>query len=328
LISRISSYKEYKRGAKAMTSDATRAVFRVPFATDMLQTMKEGKRSPRIAIVGTGKLGSALALSLRTAGYSISEIVSRDREDSRRRAKALARQVGSSTATFQKAALRADLVWFCVPDGEIAKSARSLAAKDWKGKIAVHSSGALTGAELTVLRERGAHVASAHPMMTFVGAGIPALRGVGFAIEGDPLAMQLINRIVRRLDGESFPIDRKDKPLYHAWGMFASPLLTALLATTEQVARRTGIARPEAHRRMIPILRQTLANYASFGASNAFSGPIVRGDTETVKRHLHALESAPVARKVYAALAQAAIHYLPTKNKVGLRRMIERALRR
>jgi len=242
--------------------------------------------------------------------------------------KVLARQVGSAAATFRKAGLRADLVWFCVPDGEIAKCARLLATKDWQGKIAVHSSGALTGAELAVVRARGASVASAHPMMTFVGSGIPALKSVGFAIEGDPLAVQMVVRIVRRLGGESFPIERKDKPLYHAWGTFASPLLTALLATTEQVARRAGLTRQEAHRRIVPILQQTLANYVCFGAANSVSGPIVRGDIDTVERHLHSLESAPVARKVYAALAQAAIEYLPTKNKASLRRVIERALRR
>jgi predicted short-subunit dehydrogenase-like oxidoreductase (DUF2520 family) len=78
---------------------------------------------------------------------------------------------------------------------------------------------------------------------------------------------------------------------------------------------------------MLPILRQTLANYASLGAANSFSGPIVRGDVDTVKRHLRALESTPVARQVYAALGQAAIEYLPTKNKAGLQQVIERALR-
>src|SRR5207244_979847 len=122
-----------------------------------------GARHPRIAVVGTGKLGAALALSLRAAGYSISEIVSRDRESSRRRARFLARRVGAVAATFQKTGLHADLTWFCVPDGEISKCARLLAARDWIGKIAVHSSGALTSGELSVLRKRGARVASVHP---------------------------------------------------------------------------------------------------------------------------------------------------------------------
>jgi predicted short-subunit dehydrogenase-like oxidoreductase (DUF2520 family) len=79
---------------------------------------------------------------------------------------------------------------------------------------------------------------------------------------------------------------------------------------------------------MMPILRHTLANYASFGAPNAFSGPIIRGDVDTVKQHLRALESTPLARTVYAALAQAAIEYLPTKNEAALQHVIKRALRR
>ncbi len=66
----------------------------------------------------------------------------------------------------------------------------------------------------------------------------------------------------------------------------------------------------------------------SFGAPKGFSGPIVRGDIDTVKRHLRALESTPVARKVYAALVQAAIEYLPAKNKDGLQRVIERTFER
>jgi predicted short-subunit dehydrogenase-like oxidoreductase (DUF2520 family) len=75
---------------------------------------------------------------------------------------------------------------------------------------------------------------------------------------------------------------------------------------------------------MLPILRQTLANYAFLGAADSFSGPIVRGDINTVQLHLRALESTPVARKVYAALARAAIEYLPTKNKAGLQQVISR----
>jgi predicted short-subunit dehydrogenase-like oxidoreductase (DUF2520 family) len=73
---------------------------------------------------------------------------------------------------------------------------------------------------------------------------------------------------------------------------------------------------------MIPILLQTLANYASFDAASAFSGPIVRGDVDTVRRHLHALRKLPAARDVYSALARAALQYLPVKNKQALKRIV------
>jgi predicted short-subunit dehydrogenase-like oxidoreductase (DUF2520 family) len=194
---------------------------------------------------------------------------------------------------------------------------------DWKGRVALHSSGALASDELAVLRERGASVASVHPMMTFVRGSRPSLAGVSFAIEGDRAAVRWARRIVKDLGGHAFAIRKKDKAAYHAWGTFASPLFTALLATTEQVAATAGVARKAAKRRMIPILLQTLANYAAFDAGSAFSGPIVRGDVDTVKRHLRMLADAPTAREVYTALARAALLYLPAKRKSELSKVLE-----
>ena len=290
---------------------------------DMLRAMKNAEaHCPQIAIVGAGKLGAALAISLRGAGYSISEIVSRDGEGSRRRAKALARRAGTVAATLRKAALRADLVWFCVPDGEIEKCARLLAARDWKGKIAVHSSGAMTSDELSVLRKRGAHVASVHPMMTFVEGVTPALKGVGFAIEGDREAAQTISKIVRRLGGESFPIAAKDKALYHAWGTFLSPLLTALLAAGEEVAKGAAVPANRSRRWMLPIVRQTVENYAKQGGARGFSGPIVRGDAATIKKHLEVLRKLPLARDVYVTLARSAMRTLPTRHAKELKALL------
>jgi predicted short-subunit dehydrogenase-like oxidoreductase (DUF2520 family) len=75
---------------------------------------------------------------------------------------------------------------------------------------------------------------------------------------------------------------------------------------------------------MLPILLQTVRNYGTLGAAAGFSGPIVRGDLETVRRHLEVLRTAPIPRQVYLALARAALEYLPTKNKASLRRLLER----
>ena len=122
----------------------------------------------------------------------------------------------------------------------------------------------------------------------------------------------------------AFSIRKKEKAAYHAWGTFASPLFTALLATMEQVAVLAGVGRRAAKRRMIPILLQTLANYAAFGAAGAFSGPIVRGDVDTVKKHLRVLRSRPAASEVYAALVRGALHNLPAKNKSALKQLLDR----
>jgi predicted short-subunit dehydrogenase-like oxidoreductase (DUF2520 family) len=103
----------------------------------------------------------------------------------------------------------------------------------------------------------------------------PGLRGVPFALEGDRSAISVARQITNGFHAKPFVIRKHDKVLYHAWGTFASPLLIALLATTEQVARASGVSIPIARKRMMPILNQTLANYAALGPAQAFSGPIV-----------------------------------------------------
>jgi predicted short-subunit dehydrogenase-like oxidoreductase (DUF2520 family) len=280
-------------------------------------------KNPSIAIVGAGNLAGALAVSLRAAGYRIDLIISRKGIASVRRARCLAREIGASAVAMHRAHIQTDLVWFCVPDGVIASSAYSLLeAADWEGKIALHSSGALTSDELHVLHQRGAAVASVHPLMTFVRGSRPQLAGIPFAIEGDQKAVRAARAIVRGLHGRAFPIRKQHKEAYHAWGMFASPLLTALLAASENVAAAAGVSRKAAGQRMLPILRQTLENYARLGAAASFSGPIARGDVDTVKKHLKILRAVPQVREVYLALANVALRRLPTKNRAALERIL------
>ena len=286
----------------------------------MLPGMAE---KPRVAIVGAGNLGRALVRALVKAGYKVEAIVARSARESRKRAAKIARAAGGRAST-DLSNVQARLVWFCVPDAAIAIAARELASGvEWKGRIALHSSGALSSSELAVLRQRGAAVASVHPLMTFVRGAQPSFVGVPFAVEGDAAAVRVARRVVAEFGGHSYPIRRQDKVAYHAWGTFASPLFTALLATTERVAGLAGVKAKQAKRRMVPILMQTLANYAAFDAGDAFSGPIIRGDVDTVKRHLQLLRGDRAAREVYRALAGAALEYLPSKNTTALKRLIK-----
>jgi predicted short-subunit dehydrogenase-like oxidoreductase (DUF2520 family) len=286
-------------------------------------------RRPRITIVGAGNLGATLAMCLHQAGYVIDQIVFRNSSASRRKARVLAGKVGARAVAIARVKIDADLVWFCVPDDAIAQVAHSLAERaDWKGRVALHSSGTLASDELAVLRRRGAQVATVHPMMTFVAGtqqtvSRPALAGVPFAIEGDAAAVRASRRIMKELGGAAYGIRKLDKVAYHAWGTFASPLLTALLATTEQVAAAAGVSQREAKRRMLPILQQTLANYAALDAAGSFSGPIVRGDVETIRRHLGLLRKVPAASEVYVALARAAVLYLPGKRKQLVKKLLD-----
>ncbi len=288
-------------------------------------------RKPSVAIVGAGRQATFLARALRDAGFNIAEIVTRDLPRSLRRARVLATKVGAQGVTAHSAALDADLLWFCVPDRAIRSAAslladhivaRALVHQKAIPRFALHSSGALSSRELDPLRRAGVAVASVHPLMTFVAGAHPSLRGVPFALEGDGAAMRVARRIVRQLGAESFSLPASRKAAYHAWATLTSPLLLAFLVTLEESARAAGLTREDARRKSLPIIKQTFANYSRLGPARSFSGPLIRGDAETVARHLSALKTHPGAREVYMALARAALRGLPVKNRDGLKRLL------
>ena len=283
---------------------------------------KTGKAS--IAIVGAGSLAAFLSVALGESGYIVSEIISRDAPNSRRQARTLAARVGAQAVAAQSATLDADLIWFCVPDREIRTVAISLAKRGVsKIKYALHSSGALLSRELDPLRKAGVAVASVHPLMTFVAGAHPSLKDVPFAIEGDAAATRVAQKIVRDLGGESFALPASRKAAYHTWATMTSPLLLAFLVTLEEAARAAGLNRGDARRMSMPIIQQTLRNYARLGPAPSFSGPLVRGDVDTVAKHLSVLKKNSQAREVYVALARTALRGLPVKNRREIKRLLE-----
>ena len=288
----------------------------------MAADYRQGKR-PSITLIGPGNLGRVLALALHAAGYRIDEIVSRSARESRQRARALARQVGARVATYRDAQLASNIIWLCVSDDAIAPTAVVLAKRgSWKGKIALHSSGARSSRELEALRLRGAAVGSLHPMQTFVRASRATLAGVSFAVEGDPAAISIGRHIARDLGGSVFTIRPEAKVLYHAIGSFCSPMIVATLATAERIACAAGIQPAAAKRIMHPILRQTIANYLAKGPAAAFSGPINRADVHTIRKHLEALREVPGARDIYLALAHSAMRSLPIRDRQAVHKIL------
>lgn len=266
--------------------------------------------TPRITIVGPGRLGTALARALYESGYPIASIVYR-RGRTAGHARSLARDLRSRASTDFAPS---DVVFLCAGDSQLAALLPQLEHTDWRGKTALHTSGALTSDVLAPLRRRGAAVGSMHPMMSFVRGVEAPLWGVCFGIEGDAKAVRVARAIARKLGGEPIPVKKSAKPLYHAFGAFASPLLIATLALGERVARRAGLSEREAHSAMRPIVEQTLRNYLDSGVEGAFSGPLVRGDVDTVRKHLIALRAVPEARLAYIALVRSALRTLPVAN--------------
>jgi predicted short-subunit dehydrogenase-like oxidoreductase (DUF2520 family) len=280
-----------------------------------------GKAS--ITLIGAGNLAQALGPALKAAGYKIEFVAARETASSRRRAAMLAGALEARTQSLNDAGPTSDILWICHTDDALAETAKLLARKPgWSGKIIFHSSGALSSDVLSPLKRKGASTASLHPMMTFVPGATPRMEEVPFAVEGDTRAVAVARRIVRDLGAESFAIKKAAKPLYHALGSFSSPLIVAALVTAERVGRGAGLSASQTRRVMGPILRQTFKNYAECGAAAAFSGPIKRGDINTVLRHLKELKRVPGAGEVYRALVKSALMDLPSAKRKELMRLL------
>jgi predicted short-subunit dehydrogenase-like oxidoreductase (DUF2520 family) len=274
---------------------------------------------PSIAVVGAGNLARVLVVCLRRAGYRVTEIASRDPK----RAAKIAKSVGARPVSYEGAKFDADLIWLCVTDGAIADVAKQLAKRGtWKGKTVFHSSGASPSSLLQPLKRKGAAIASVHPMNTFVPTTKLDLRGVPFALEGDASAVRIGEQIARALsrDGYVFQINTEHKVFYHAMGSFASPLLVSLLEIAERVGRAAGLKHPE--HILQRILLSTINNLVAHGPNAAFSGPINRGDIETVRRHLAAMKKVPGAAAAYQALARNAVARLPVKNRAEWKKLL------
>jgi predicted short-subunit dehydrogenase-like oxidoreductase (DUF2520 family) len=280
-----------------------------------------------VTLIGAGNLAQALGPALKAAGYKVGVVAARETASSRRRAAMLAKSLGAKAIPLAQAGPDSDITWICHTDDALAETARLLARKPgWRGKTVFHSSGAVTSDVLAPLKRKGASTASLHPMMTFVPGTTPEMRGVPFAVEGDSRAATVARKIVRDLRGEAFNIQRAAKPLYHALGSFSSPLVVATLVTAERVGRAAGLSASQTRRVMGPILRQTLKNYLENGAAAAFSGPIKRGDINTVLRHLKELKRVPGASEVYRALVKSALMDLPSAKRKELLKLLQKPL--
>lgn len=276
-----------------------------------------------VSLIGAGNLAHALGPALKAAGYQIDAVVGRKLPASRRRALSLAKRLKTEAVSLEDLEIESDIVWICQTDDALAKTARELSRRhDWKGRVVFHSSGALTSEVLAPLKRAGATTASLHPMMTFVAGSIPSMEGVPFAVEGDRRAVAAARQIAQALKADIFEIKKSAKVLYHALGSFSSPMLVATLVTAERVGRAAGLSQQQLRKLMSPILRQTLQNYLQSGAAAAFSGPVKRGDINTIRGHLRELAKVAEAGEVYRALIRSGLKELPSRNKAALLKLL------
>lgn len=279
------------------------------------------------SVVGTGRLGTALAAALARRGWRPAALVDRDLRAAREARRLTG--AGRASTALGPAPDPGRLVVVAVPDAEVAKAAAALARSgvDWTGRVVVHTSGLLAASALAPLARRGALTASCHPVQSFARKDAPAsvFAGVTWGVEGDPEAVEACGRVVRSLRGHVLLLAAKDKPLYHAACALASNAFVALEGTAVDLLGRAGIDRGTAEAVLLPLVEGTLQNVKKLGVEKALTGPVIRGDQSTVAAHLEALRKDPRAADIYRALGKAVLEMAARR---GLAPARVRSLRR
>jgi len=256
-----------------------------------------------VGVVGAGRVGTALAVALRRAGHTIAA-ASAVSEASRSRVERFlpgtpVRQPGDVVAA-------ADLVLLTVPDDALGGLVRGLAATGapLAGRMLAHASGRHGLAVLQPATDLGALPLALHPVMTFTGRPDDAdrLAGICFGVTAPDVLRPAAEVLVMEMGGEPVFIAEADRSLYHAALAGAANHLVTQVVQATDLLRRAGVAQPA--RMLGPLLSAALDNALRLGDA-ALTGPVARGDAETVAGHLEALRTAaPEALPAYLALAR------------------------
>jgi predicted short-subunit dehydrogenase-like oxidoreductase (DUF2520 family) len=242
----------------------------------------------RLGVVGAGRVGTALASALREAGVAI-----------------------EGPAARAEVPAGCDAIVLCVPDAEIGSAAATVAGA---APLVGHTSGAT---RLSALAPAGAAAFGLHPLQTFAAgaAGLAAFEGAGCAIAGSSdEALAFAADLARTLGMTAFEIDDEGRAAYHAAASLASNFLVTLQAAAEQVAGGAGLDPEEARRLLLPLLRRTVDNLAELGPERALTGPVARGDDETVAAQRRALEeTAPALLDLFDVL----VHHTRVLSSTG-----------
>ncbi|WP_208279010.1 Rossmann-like and DUF2520 domain-containing protein [Massilia oculi] len=241
-------------------------------------------------LVGAGHVGRVLGRLLSASGACVVQDVL-TRSPSSARAAVDFIDAGRACAGIEE--LRPADIWLlAVNDDQIAPMAAALAqAHDVKGAVVFHCSGAKASSELQALTDKGALVASVHPIRSFADPEAVArdFAGTFCGIEGEAQALARLAPAFEAIGARLVTIDAAAKTVYHAAAVFASNYLTTVLDAALRAWQAAGVPETVARELARPLASETVANVFRLGPAAALSGPVARGDHATVARQQQAL---------------------------------------
>jgi predicted short-subunit dehydrogenase-like oxidoreductase (DUF2520 family) len=250
-------------------------------------------------------VGRVLAMRLSERGYPVLGVISRNRFRAEKVGQAAGAMVFSDRLGDLPSSTR--LVVICVPDDELANVAEELArvGHAWKETVVMHTSGAQTADLLAPIAGCGATTLSFHPLQTFTATSpSSSFDDVFIGVEGSTKAVAAGIELAVNLGARFLVLTADVKARYHLAASLASNYLVTLVAMAQEILGSLEVDRQTAHAMLEPLLVGTLANLGRLSPEDALTGPIVRGDLETIRQHGVALRRfQPHLVPVYAALA-------------------------
>jgi len=263
-----------------------------------------------LSIIGAGRVGRALGRRLCDLGWKIGAVITRGEASARRAVRFIG--AGKAHALMTREIVSSRVILIAVQDDEIAGVGKELArigGEELRGRVVLHTSGALNARVLDPVKACGAAVGSMHPLQSFSGVAVPVLDGRVFAVEGDTQAVRTARQIARSLGGLPVKIPGGKKILYHAAATMAASNVLAVEEAASQLLMSAGIKRGQATRALLTLTRQVLENMEHLGPRAAWTGPLSRGDFRVVEAHLEALRESPAE----FALAHEALNRLAAR---------------
>ncbi len=278
-------------------------------------------KKPAVGFIGAGRVGTALASKLSDCGYPVVAVSSRSRSSADRLAARVAGCAAKSSG--QDVAEAAELVFVTTPDDAIAGVVAGIV---WRaGQSVVHCSGADSVDSLEPANRTGALTGCFHPLQTFADLtqATDNIAGSTFAVEaGEPLLGSL-KEMATALGGDAIELGAGDKVVYHAAAVIACNYLVTLVKLATDLWATFGVDQERATRALAPLLRGTIANIERIGLPDCLTGPIARGDTGTITKHLEALgETAPELVATYRDLGRQTVPIAAAKGSID-RRQVE-----
>jgi predicted short-subunit dehydrogenase-like oxidoreductase (DUF2520 family) len=260
----------------------------------------------RFSLVGAGGVASSIGSVLVAQGWRAIGVFGRTPASSR--AAALATQLSGDSGLALDAAVQAsDLVIIAVPDRQVPEIAQELADTEveWAEKTVFHTSGVLDSMVLAPLSERGAATIAVHPLQSFTSpSDAAALQGIFVTLQGSSAGRLMMRSVFEEAGATVIAVSSEDRVAVHAAATMVSNYTVAVSSLARELLRTTSISQSHVASMLQPLLQGTVQNIAEKGVDAALTGPIVRGDAETIARHVEYIaRTAPHLMTVYVALA-------------------------